>query len=148
MKYEEGVLFIQEIFNEVLISLDEKPLFENEHFYINKELHFEHFIQLRLIKKNVCGVLIEISTTELRIDIDRAEEIFHMNINYIKNNRVEVTKIIQMIFTSMIMIEYCGDFYTKLFFIKNTFVKSIVHRSSLISFRINCKEKFYPAIFP
>lgn len=95
MKYEEGVLFIQEIFNEVLISLDEKPLFENEHFYINKELHFEHFIQLRLIKKNVCGVLIEISTTELRIDIDRAEEIFHMNINYIKNNRVEVTKIIR-----------------------------------------------------
>jgi len=149
MMYTKEILNIEKMINDVLISLGEEPLFLNKNFITYEDLHFSHWVKLLFIKKNSLNITFVLSNGGLRVDIDRAEEIIDISYeNLIKNN--EITKqILLMIFTSTIMIQYCGEHTTFLYFIKNNTVKKYKYSTTLITicFR-KCKEKIYTPIFP
>jgi hypothetical protein len=149
MKYTQNVLFIVNIINKVLLSLNQKSLFQNKDFKIDKELHFKHWVKIYLEKDNSISIIFEISEDGLRIDIDRAEELMSFSYKYIFNNSKEVEKCLFMIFTSTILIQYCGNHLTYLFFIKGKTVQSYKYSTKLwiIDFFKKCKEKIYLPIY-
>jgi pantothenate kinase len=155
LKYTKEVIFIEKLISNVLTSLNKNSLFQNEDFKIYQELHFEHWVKLSLNKSNSVSILFEISNNELRIDIDRTSETYTYDIEFIKENEEYIRNIITMIFTCSIKVEYCGENYTKLYFINKegktlntfSFTTGLLGFFGLIS-KKNCKEKLYPPIYP
>ena len=149
MKYSSNVLFIEKIISNVLIKLGKKSLLKNKDFKIYQELHFEHWVKLSLDKNNTISIVLEITNGGLRIDIDRAEEMIDFSYEYINNNTEDVVNILMMIFTSQIMVQYCGKYLTKLYFINNGTVQTYTYSNTLLVFKCpkDCQEKLYLPIY-
>ena len=149
MKYTNEILYIEKIINEVLLLLNEKPLFQNSNFKIYEELHFADWIKVSLIKSNNVALTFELSHGGLRIDIDKAIEIIDLSYENIVTNSEKLKKILMMIFTSTIMVQYCGKYITNLYFIKNDSVETYRYASTLLPMRFSryCEEKVYLPIF-
>jgi len=150
MNYSQEVIYILDIFNEVLDRLNKINLLENKDFKINNKVFSEHWIRISLNKTNSIPIYIEIMSSEMRIDLDIAEELFQININDIKKDRESIITLIKMILTSTIKMEYCGKSYRKFYFIdyKNNILDIIeYYKNTLFSLKLNCKEKIYLPIY-
>ncbi len=149
MEYTKQILLIEKLINDVLISLNQDLLFQNKVFSIDSILHNEHYVKVILKKTNAVSLLMEICDSGLRIDIDRAEEIIDLDYEYIYKNMEEVSRLLKMIFTSTIMVQYCGKYITNLYFIKNESVETYRYTSTLIPIKFSryCEEKVYVPIF-
>ncbi len=150
MKYEDKILCIEKIISEVLLSLNQKSLFENYNFQIDEGLHFKNWVRVYLVKQNTISLTFEISYGGLRIDIDKAEEIFSFDFDEICNNSSELKKTLKMIFTSTIMVQYCGKNITILYFIKNNHCLKYNYYNTLIPYFCSlhkCVEEVFSPIF-
>ena len=150
MKYTKEVIFIEKLISNVLISLNKNSLFQNEDFKVYQKLHFEHWVRVSLCKPNAIIIIFEISNSGLRIDVDRTEELVgNFSYEYIYNNYEKIEELLLMIFTSTIMVQYCGDYLTNLYFIKNKTVQTYRYTTKLglIRFLKKCEEKIYLPIY-
>ena len=149
MKYTKEVIFIEKLISNVLLSLNQNSLFQNEAFKVYQELHFEHWVRVSLCEPNAITIIFEISNSGLRIDMDRTEELMSFSYEYIYNNSEEIKELLFMIFTSTIMVQYCGNYLTNLYFIKNKTVQTYRYSTKLGLIRLsnNCEEKVYLSIY-
>jgi len=150
MQYTQEVLFIEKLISNVLLSLNKNSLFQNEDFKVYQKLHFEHWVRVSLCKPNAIIIIFEISNSGLRIDVDRTEELVgNFSYEYIYNNYEKIEELLLMIFTSTIMVQYCGDYLTNLYFIKNKTVQTYRYSTKLglLRFLKKCEEKIYLPIY-
>jgi len=96
MNYSQEVIYILDIFNEVLDRLNKINLLENKDFKINNKVFSEHWIRISLNKTNSIPIYIEIMSSEMRIDLDIAEELFQININDIKKDRESIITLLTL----------------------------------------------------
>jgi len=156
MIYDKKITYVENLINEVLIGVGEVSLFNNETFeIINSKIHDKSYVVLELVKPNTIELIFWFECGDLRIDIDRTSETYTYDIEFIKENEEYIKNIITMIFTCSIKVEYCGENYTKLYFINKegktlntfSFTTGLLGFFGLIS-KKNCKEKLYPPIYP
>jgi hypothetical protein len=117
MDYDKNVVFIINIINNVLLKYKEEPILENKKFKVYNELVFSNYLRLYTIDKECVSIMFEITNNGLRIDIDKAEEIIYYDIGYIYNNETEVMRILNVIFTYICIVTYCGKSYTHISFV-------------------------------
>jgi len=151
MKYNKEILDNIDIINQALILLERETLFFNKDFKLNKDINSKDWIKLSLHKINRVPICLEITSGEIRIDIDRAEEVICISHNFIKENKENIIKLIVMILSSFIKVKYCGKGYTKIFFLdkNNKVLDAIEHyKNILFSLKLKCKEHIYMPIYP
>ena len=150
MLYTDKILCIEKRISNVLNLLNEKPLFKNNSFEVYKELNFEHWVRISLNKKDSIRIIFELSHGGFCIDIDRADELFDFSYDDVCKDSETIEEILFMIFTSNILVQYCGKHIINFFFIKDKTLKKYIYKNSL--FAINCfstcAEKIYTPIFP
>lgn len=121
---------------------------KNPDFVID-EMSAEGYLDVRYVAGRGVPLRIVLSFSEIRIDIDRAEEAFHIDPSDYKNNWEQFRELIDMIFTSTVKVECCGRHYTEIEFLnkENDCVDKIKHRTSFHVFKLNCSTKVYPPIY-
>lgn len=149
MEYIDEIVYLEKLFNVVCSELNQKSLLENEYFNIVTGSNYNHYIELDLNKKNAISLRLYLNSEAVTIDIDRASEGYVFDIEFIKNNEAYFINFIRMLFTSIIEVEYCGRYYTKIYF-KNMEGK-VLETLKYVTFfywRKNCITKKYLPIFP
>ncbi|MEZ4912404.1 MAG: hypothetical protein R2774_16305 [Saprospiraceae bacterium] len=135
------------LINEVLISLKQPLLLENQYFIID-EMTAEYYLRLKYSAPSRINFIITISPHGTSIDVDRAMEAFNVGIEFINNNKADYRALFLILFTSRIKIEYCGSNYTKIYFYDESghCVKTLKYVTGLY-LKIGCKTKEYPPIY-
>ncbi len=148
MKYENEIIQKLDLVNSTLESLNVKPLFKNEDFFIDNHFHQEHYVKFYLNRPNCIKLEIVFIHNVLQINIDRTNESFEWSEIQIKENPNGVKKNLKMIFTATIKVEYCGSNYTKIYFIDSNgnCVKTFKYVTGLY-IKIGCITKEYKPIY-
>ena len=157
MEYCKEIIYMKKLIDSVLIDLKQKPLDENSDFILDPNWNENHYIIIRFKKPNNISIKFEISYTDFVIYIDRTEESYGWNYKFIKEHEEYIAGMIKAILTETIRVEYCGENYTKIYFIddEGTTTNTLTYRFSLLSlfvFRWNCwvwnhTEKIYDPIY-
>lgn len=151
MKYSQEVLYNIDIINQALDSLGQIEVLKNKDFkYYQDEIISNDWIRLKLNKDNSIPLYLEVTGNEIRIDLDKAEEIISLSSDFIKKNKQEVINLLIMIFSSFIKMKYCDKNYIKFSFLdkNNNVLDSIeFYKNIIFSFKIKCQEKVYMPIY-
>src|ERR1044072_610228 len=116
MKFEKAVLEKIDLIDSILEEMKIAGLLKNPDFLIDKNRSWEHYVQFKLKKLNAPELSIITSYTEMSINIDRTNELFHWSNKQIIKYHEEIKECIKIIFTKNISIDYCGSNYTKINF--------------------------------
>jgi len=148
MKFDEKINHLVEAINDVLISLGQPKLVENPDFVFG-ELSCESWLDARLERQGSVNLRFIVASSEIRIDIDRAEEALHIDPSIYQENLEGLRQLVTMLFTCRIRVERCGKKYTKIDFFDNNneCIDSITHRTSLFYLKLNCTTIEYPPIY-
>ena len=156
VKYNNNIIFLEKIISQALIDINQPVLLKNNDFKLLKNTtHYKHYVVFTLKKTDKTSILFWLENGDLRIDIDRTSETYTYDMKFIKENEEYIKNIITMIFTCSIKVKYCGENYTKLYFINKkektlntfSFTTGFLGFFGLVS-KKNCREKIYPPIYP
>lgn len=135
------------VVNQVLIELNVLPLFDNVDFFID-ELSFENYLSLTYRGWGKIGFNFRFSLDGFEMDIDRAKEVFFIKLDDLDKSYSELRDFLFMLFRSRIVVEYCGESYTKVIFIDTATAKSVGSIKFVCGWylKLNCTSKEYPPI--
>ncbi|MCB2376676.1 hypothetical protein LGH70_03745 [Hymenobacter sp. BT635] len=103
------------LFDEVFLTLGQKPLLHNPDFTLDWELNeFRRFCSVP--KRNRVKLAFELSPDGVSFWIDRTSEMPDVGYDFISNNREQFKELLLMIFGSSISVNYKGN-RTTLYFI-------------------------------
>lgn len=148
MQHSEEVTYLEGLISKVFKSLGKPKLFKNTDFQIvGKE--YENHVILTTNNNDLIRLDIILYNEGMEFHLDKTSETFSYGLEYIQENEASIVKIITMIFTSKIKVEYCGEKYTKLsFFAKEeTPIYTHVYKKGLFTFKRKCIEKIYFPIY-
>lgn len=139
-----------QVINDALAEFGAAGLSENPEILINKEVLLENYLQfeIRRSPKHVPLVFI-ISGGNIRIDIDRAEEISEWPLNQIEDKKNKVLSFLISIFTSYVLVEYYGTSHTRisLFDRDGEYIETYKYQQG-ISFKGKRKARLYFPVYP
>jgi hypothetical protein len=149
MKFDRQIEYKIELLNKILTDLKKPTLFENPDFSIG-ELSTEFYLELKLSSsdKNTISMEIRISLFDLQIGLDRIKEVYEWSNDSIEREQTQIINLIKQLFTSSVLVEYCGSNYTS-FTIFNagggiSFKTPIIQGFYL---KFNCKQKILSPIY-
>lgn len=149
MKYEDNVIrkikFIDSVFNRFSVA----GILSNNDFIICDDFHFVDYVKFRLIKNDCIKLELVVTYNSFQINLDRTNETFEWSEEQFNENVEEIESIIEIVFTSLVVVKYCGLNYTKIYFIDHTgfCVKTLKYITGFY-LRINCKSVKYNPIYP
>lgn len=149
MKFNKQIELKIELLNEILIELNEPVLFDNPDFSVG-ELSTEFYLELKLLNSNQNTIPMEIrvSLFDLQIGLDRVKEVYEWSNETINEERGKIISFIKCLFTSCILVEYCGSNYTA-FSIFNS-KGNIAFKTPIIQgfyLKLNCKKRLFSSIY-
>ena len=148
MKFDEKISHLVGAIDDVLISLGQHKLVENPDFVFG-ELSCESWLDARFERQGAVDLRFIVASSEIRIDIDRAEEALHIDPSIYQEHLEDLRHLVTMLFTCRIRVEHCGKKYTRIDFFdsNNECIDSITHRTSLFYLKLNCTTREYPPIY-
>lgn len=147
MKYVIDVSNKIELVNSVLKELNVASLETNKDFRIDDSFYQGHYVKFLLRKADCIHLELIFIDNAFQINLDRTNESFEWSNNQIQKNSEEIKGILKMLFTSRIVIEYCGSNFTKVYFFNDrTCIKTLKYVTGLY-LKIGCKTREYPPIY-
>jgi len=108
-EFDEQVLKIVRLFDEVLNELCEPPLLENRNFKVVSDFTlFPTYLVMKTANniKNTLPITIWFEGDSLRIDIDEIPETFEWAKKHIDQDKNAVIQLIKNLFTGYVLIDY------------------------------------------
>lgn len=106
-----------QVINEALAEFGAVGLSENSEILINQELLLENYLQFEIRRNtNHVPLMFIISGGNIRIDIDRAEEISEWPLDLITEDKNKILSFLTSLFTSYVLIEHYGASHTRISF--------------------------------
>lgn len=147
MDLKEEIIYQIGLLNEVLEFVGEPTLFKNSSFVIN-EISHSMYLKIYFVKTNNIEIILMFALDGIQISIDRIDEAYEMDMQKIYENPFELKSFLAMLFTSKILVKYCGKNYTKLYFYDSNGnrIKSITSINGFYH-KLNCNEICYEPIY-
>jgi hypothetical protein len=145
-KYSKEVQEKIDLINQVFEKIHFEKILKNKLFTIDSSFDFQHYLKVDFHHKNAINISFHFSNDDLRVDVDRIEEAFYLSNHMIFEKEDYLKEWVTIIFTSTIEVEYCGERYTKLFFLKNGNCIKTLKSSRLIYLKMGCVKKTYNPI--
>jgi hypothetical protein len=150
MTLHKEILHFIALIDEVFITVNQKPLLQNLNFELD-ELSHDEWIRLHLLKKEEWPeVFLEIFEGGIYIRIDRIFEACEESYNGLLKNHTPLQDAIYAIFTSELIIEYCGNNFRKILMKNKKYAKPYNWRfyRNFYLYRSKCIQKYFDPIFP
>lgn len=147
MEYAQEILQNLEDINNVFKSLGQKVLLENDDFQLG-EISHSKYIQLIRIKEGSIGLLLTVDMDGVYIGLDRESEVFMWSNANINNYRLKFIDTLRIIFTHTICVKYCGENYTKFYFLDSSQnVKLTASSTSGLYWPWGCQTKTFSPMY-
>jgi hypothetical protein len=147
MKYSDKILYQVNYINSLLQGYNEKPIFDNTSFIIDK-MSWNEYLKVSFNRSERISFEVIFSSNDFQINIDRTNEALDISSNYFDNNKTIIKGFLDFLFTCRSKVEYCGSNYTKIYFYNDSgkCVKTLKYVTGFY-LKIGCQTKEYPPIY-
>lgn len=138
------------VIDEALACFGQNGIFDNNEIIIDKDMVWENHIQFKIKRKhNHTRVSFIISSGNIRIDIDRAEEIAEWSLDSVTNDKQIILEFLFTLLTSHIVVEYYGESKTQIsmFDHEGRLVNTLKYQSGISFDRRRVARLYYPVYF-
>jgi len=150
LEFDKKMMPAIQVIDEALGELGATSLFKNPEVLINRELLLENHLQFE-IKRNTNHVplMFWVMGGDIRIDVDRAEEISEWPSDLIIKDKNKVLSFLTSLFSSYILVEYYGFSHTRInFFSQEGQCVDTYKFQTGLSFKGKREARLYFPIYP